>query len=200
MPFRPGRQYAGRYAPDRGPHRGVHGGDTITLLDAEHRQHNIRLDGIDAPELGKPFGRASKLHLAELLANLGAVTECNKIDRYRREVCRVLVGGVDAGLEQAQSGMAWYFRRYAKELTRGQRQQHVDAEVLAQTERRGLWADAKPVPPWDWRAERNNRQSHYIIYLPAYVLSKNRIYVPDYLFGVAGAVVLSMSSLIHLAA
>jgi endonuclease YncB( thermonuclease family) len=44
---------------------GVHDGDTITLLDAENRQHKIRLDGIDATELGQPFGRASKQHLAE---------------------------------------------------------------------------------------------------------------------------------------
>ena len=43
---------------------GVHDGDSITLLDADNRQHKIRLDGIDAPELGQPFGRASKQHLA----------------------------------------------------------------------------------------------------------------------------------------
>ena len=60
---------------------GITDGDTITLLDADKRQHKIRLDGIDAPELGQPFGRASKQHLAELLANREAVAECSKIDR-----------------------------------------------------------------------------------------------------------------------
>ena len=131
---------------------GVHDGDTITLLDMENRQHKIRLDGIDAPESGQPFGRASKQHLAELLANREAVAECGKTDRYRREVCRVLVGGADAGLEQIRAGMAWYFRRYAKELPIDRRQQYANMEVQAQTERRGLWADAEPVAPWDWRA------------------------------------------------
>ena len=67
---------------------GVTDGDTITLLDVDNCQHKIRLDGIDAPESGQPFGRASKQHLAELLANREAVAECSKIDRYRREVCR----------------------------------------------------------------------------------------------------------------
>jgi endonuclease YncB( thermonuclease family) len=52
---------------------GVHDGDTVTLLDPNNRQHKIRLDGIDAPELGQPFGRASKQHLAELLAGREAV-------------------------------------------------------------------------------------------------------------------------------
>lgn len=48
---------------------GVHDGDTITMLALDNRPHKIRLDGIDAPELGQPFGRASKQHMAELLAN-----------------------------------------------------------------------------------------------------------------------------------
>lgn len=37
---------------------GVHDDDTTTLLDAANRQRKIRLDGIDAPELVQPFGRA----------------------------------------------------------------------------------------------------------------------------------------------
>ena len=131
---------------------GVHDGDTITLLDVDNRQHKIRLDGIDAPESGQPFGRASKQHLAELLANREAVAECSKIDRYRREVCRVLVGGADAGLEQVRAGLAWFFRRYAKELPPDRRQQYADMEAQAQAGQRGLWADAEPVAPWDWRA------------------------------------------------
>ena len=90
---------------------GVYDGDTITLLDVNKSQHKIRLDGIDAPELGQPFGRALKLHLAELLANREAGAECRKTDRYRRNVCRVLVGGADAGLAQVRAGMAWYSRR-----------------------------------------------------------------------------------------
>jgi endonuclease YncB( thermonuclease family) len=132
-------------------------GDTITLLDAGNRQHKIRLDGIDAPESGQPFGRASKQHLTELLANREAVAECSKTDRYRREVCRVLVVGVDAGLEQIRAGMAWYFRRYARELPPDRRQQYAEMEAQAKGERRGLWTDGEPVPPWDWRVETQRR-------------------------------------------
>ena len=131
---------------------GVHDGDSITLLDADNRQHKIRLDGIDAPELGQPFGRASKQHLAEPLANREAVAECSKIDPYGRAVCRVLVGGADVGLVQLRAGMAWFFRRYAKELPPDRRQKYADVEAQAQAERRGLWADAELVAPWDWRA------------------------------------------------
>lgn len=71
---------------------GVTDGDTITLLDGDNRQHKIRLDGIDAPESGQPFGLAAKQHLAEILANRVAVAESSKTDRYGRKACRVLVG------------------------------------------------------------------------------------------------------------
>lgn len=133
---------------------GVHDGDTVTLLDADHRQHRIRLDGIDAPESGQSFGRMSKQHLAELMAGREALAECSKLDRYGREVCRVLVGSVDVGLAQIRAGMAWYFRRYANELAVERQQQYADVETQAKAERRGLWADAERMPPWEWRARR----------------------------------------------
>lgn len=67
-----------------------------------------------------------------------------------REVCRVLIGGADAGLEQIWAGMAWCFRRYAEEATH-RREQYTDMEAQVQAERRGLRTDGEPVPPWDWR-------------------------------------------------
>jgi len=85
------------------------------------------------------------------------VAKCSKIDRYGRRVCRVLVGGVDAGLEQVRAGLAWFFGRYAKELPPDRRQQYADMEAQAQAERRGLWADAAPVAPWEWRSTRKGK-------------------------------------------
>ena len=39
---------------------GVHDGDTLTALTGDKRELKVRLHGIDAPELGQPFGQASK--------------------------------------------------------------------------------------------------------------------------------------------
>lgn len=135
---------------------GVADGDTVTLLDADKRQHKIRLDGIDAPEKGQPFGMASKRSLSDLAFNRDALAECGKVDRYGREVCRVLVGGADVGLSQIEAGLAWYFKRYAKELPPDRRVQYDDMEKQAKSSRRGLWADAEPVAPWDWRQPRRS--------------------------------------------
>jgi endonuclease YncB( thermonuclease family) len=130
---------------------GITDGDTITLLDADKRQRKIRLDGIDAPESGQPFGGASKRNLSDLAFNQDAVAECSKRDRYGREVCRVLVDGADVCLAQIQAGMAWLFTRHAKELPPDRREQYADAEAQAKADRRGLWTGAAPVPPWEWR-------------------------------------------------
>ena len=86
-------------------------GDTLTLLDANQQQHIVRLDGIDAPEKGQPFGQASKRHLSGLAFDRVATAECHKADRYRRNVCRITVNDADLCLEQLRAGMAWVFTR-----------------------------------------------------------------------------------------
>ncbi len=43
-------------------------GDTLYVLDANYKQHKIRLAGIDAPERKQAYGLASRKHLGELVA------------------------------------------------------------------------------------------------------------------------------------
>ena len=96
---------------------GVHDGDTLTVLAPGNVQHKVRLEGIDAPELGQPFGQASKQNLSRLAYGKDAQADCPKADRYKRKVCRVTVAGQDVGLAQLEAGLAWWFRRYAGEQT-----------------------------------------------------------------------------------
>ena len=77
---------------------GVHDGDTITVLDADRVQHKIRLQGIDAPELGQAFGSRSKQNLSSLVYNHQVTVEWDKYDQYRRVLGVVFVGSVDANL------------------------------------------------------------------------------------------------------
>ena len=41
-------------------------GDTITCLDDGNTQHRIRIDGIDAPERGQPFGTVARDRMTTL--------------------------------------------------------------------------------------------------------------------------------------
>jgi len=69
-------------------------------------------------------------------------------------VCKVVVDGIDVGLERIKRGMAWAFVRYLKELEPERRAAYLAAEAAARSERRGLWRDPAPMPPWEWRSER----------------------------------------------
>jgi endonuclease YncB( thermonuclease family) len=46
--------------------------------------------------------------------------------------------------------MAWH-KHYEREQPAADRKAYSDAEDAAKAARRGLWDDAEPVPPWDFR-------------------------------------------------
>jgi hypothetical protein len=115
------------------------------VLDAANRQHKIRLAQIDAPEKDQPFGQASKKQLSDLVFLQSVQIEAETTDRYGRTVARVRVNGKDVNLAQIQYGMAWVYTQYAHD------KQYFDAEDQARASRTGLWSDANPMPPWEWR-------------------------------------------------
>lgn len=130
---------------------GVADGDTITVLDDTNTQHKIRLSGINAPEKKQPFGQRSKQSLSDLVFSKTVTVETNKVDKYKRNVGKVLVDGVDANLVQVQRGFAWHYKAYEREQSAIDRKVYADAENEAKAVRRGLWADSEPVPPWEYR-------------------------------------------------
>ena len=139
---------------------GVADGDTIAVLDADRQQHKIRLGGIDAPEKAQPFGQRSKENLSRLVFNKDVRVEWEKRDRYKRIVGKVWVQPadcptcpmtLDAGQAQLAAGMAWWYRKYAKEQSPEDRGRYESEEQEARARRVGLWGDVNPVPPWEWR-------------------------------------------------
>jgi len=60
----------------------VSDGDTITALVDGKEQLKVRLTGIDAPELGQPFGQAAKRHLSGLAFGKTVEIEAGGKDRW----------------------------------------------------------------------------------------------------------------------
>lgn len=135
---------------------GVTDGDTITVLDDQHIQHKIRLAGIDAPEKAQAFGQRSKEHLASLVFGRRVLIEAEKQDRYKRTVGKVVIDGRDANLAMVVAGLAWHYKKYQGEQSSSDRLLYSDAERGAREVRRGLWQDADPTAPWDWRQSKRN--------------------------------------------
>ena len=122
-------------------------------LDDSKTQYKIRLDAIDAPELGQPFGQASKKALSEKVFGKDVVVIAKTRDKYGRTVGHVLIDGRDVNLEMLEEGMAWHYKHYDYNARLSR------AEEEAHAAKKGLWADGDPVPPWEWRKEHQHRKA-----------------------------------------
>lgn len=127
---------------------GVHDGDSMTLLIATKegsRQVKVRLDAIDAPELGQPFSNKSKQSLSAMVFDQECRVESLGGDKYSRTIGRVSANGVDVNAMMLEQGMAWHFAKYDS------RKEMAEKHENAKANRAGLWADKDPIPPWEWR-------------------------------------------------
>lgn len=131
----------------------VSDGDTITVLDADNKQHRIRFQGIDAPESKQAFGQASKENLSKMVFGKQVTVTWDKVDKYRRTVGKVLLDGRDINIEQVKAGFAWHYKKYSEEQPAEDRVTYAKAEEEARAAKRGLWQDPNPTPPGEWRAE-----------------------------------------------
>jgi endonuclease YncB( thermonuclease family) len=129
----------------------VQDGDTITVLDDTNTQHKIRLAGIDAPEKRQAFGNVSKQSLVDMVAGQSVAVEWVKVDKYRRKVGKVMLASLDVNLVQVKRGLAWHYKKYQGEQSSADQQSYAAAEIEARQVQAGLWRDAEPIPPWDFR-------------------------------------------------
>lgn len=123
---------------------GISGGDTLTLL-VDNQPLKIKLANIEAPEKEQAFGKHSKQSLSELCWGKDASYKEQDIDRHGRIVAVVKCDGVEASSAQVERGMAWVYPKFSKDLTLP------GLEAIARRDRRGLWFDTEPVPPWEFR-------------------------------------------------
>lgn len=134
-------------------------GDTITV-DSGGTRVKVRLDGIDAPETekinrkteavtkpGQPYGEEALRALADKVSNQSVRLEVLAIDKYRRSVSMVWLGDRNINREMVQEGWAWAYRKY---LDRSNKY-FLDDEGIARSEKRGIWQEADPEPPWEFR-------------------------------------------------
>ncbi len=129
----------------------VHDGDTITLNSAGI-VYKIRLDTIDAPELAQPFGSASKSSLTNAVLGKTVRVAYSKTDKYSRVVGAVFTDSCEyVNLNQVATGMAWFYKAYQCEVNSAIRGQFGRAENAAVAAQNGLWSQANPIAPWEYR-------------------------------------------------
>ncbi len=131
----------------------IHDGDTISVLRRGHEQIRVRVAGIDCPELQPDFGRRAKELTSRLV--FGRVVSVTPVDTdaYGRLVARVRCeDGQDLSLALVRAGLAWHDTKHDSGPILAR------AERAARDERRGLWSQRRPVPPWEWRRRHPRRR------------------------------------------
>lgn len=101
-----------------------------------------------ASERYQPYGARARQSLSDLCFGKRVEVLPRVRDRYRHTVAHIKCSGVDANTEQVKRGMAWVYRRYARDHNLYVIQHD------ARAAKRGLWADSSPVPPWEFRKQR----------------------------------------------
>jgi micrococcal nuclease len=133
----------------------VKDGDTVVIRpEAGGEAFVCRLYGIDAPETpkrwkrGQPQGIEATKELKALILGKLVQVYLTGDKTYGREVCIIYDKGMNINLEMVKRGYAWAYRRYLK---RPYASEFLDAEREAREKKLGIWQDANPMPPWEFR-------------------------------------------------
>lgn len=128
-------------------------GDTVTILDHSNTQHKVRLYGIDTPERDQPYGKAAKNALVRLIDNRPVGVVIVTTDSFGRTVGTLYRDGINLNEAMVADGYAWWYQHFAPH------ERHLqEAEQQARAQGLGLWAEPRPVPPWDWRRKQRRAQ------------------------------------------
>lgn len=128
-------------------------GDTVVIRSAESLNLKVRLQGIDAPECGMPFGPQAQRFLEQLVLGRTVQMTTTGRDRYGRTVATLEVGEQDVGFALLEAGLAWHDRRYHRQRLQGATNHYAEAQQGAVLSFTGLWAQPRQVAPWRWRAD-----------------------------------------------
>ena len=122
----------------------VYDGDTLTLQN-NNGIYKIRLSGRDAPERRQAYGNVSRNHLYNMVRNKFVYAEVHDKDRYGRYVAKIIIDNTDVNAQMLKAGLAWHYKQYDKNP------EYARLEQEAKQNRRGLWMEKNPIPPWIYR-------------------------------------------------
>jgi endonuclease YncB( thermonuclease family) len=131
-------------------------GDSLVVAVGQDNVE-VRLYGVDCPEFDQPYSRDAKNFAGERVLRKMVVIKPVYYDSYGRLVAIVIRDDHVLNKELVQAGLAWVSPRYCKKSFCSSWQA---SESIARNERRGLWQDERPDPPWQWkRMKKKMRRS-----------------------------------------
>lgn len=129
----------------------VSDGDTFSVQLDNGLFAEIRINGIDAPELAQPFGEESKNYLNQKLVDKKMFIVAPEKDKYGRYLGNVYVNYESVAEKMLAAGMAYHYKDFNQDKTLAALEQQ------AKNQKIGLWSlpEKEQVAPWDWRHSKN---------------------------------------------
>jgi endonuclease YncB( thermonuclease family) len=109
-------------------------GDTLWVRPPAGPPVQVRIQGLDAPEICQPFGTQARDALARRLLHRPVRVEIRTRDMYHRSIASVSLDGQDVGAWLVAGGFAWASRY------RGRSGPYAREEAQARQASAGLWA------------------------------------------------------------
>lgn len=121
-------------------------GDTVEI---EYRKKYILVDlaGVDAPEKGQFYALNARGLLSQWVKGK-YVTVIEVERRSEVVVARLYVNGRDVAGSLVSSGAAWVM------TSSNQNIDLMALQVQAKFNRKGVWQEENPMPPWQWREQQ----------------------------------------------
>ncbi|MEZ4269225.1 MAG: thermonuclease family protein [Myxococcota bacterium] len=125
-------------------------GDTIDVLWRK-TPVRVRFLGIDTPEKAQAYGAKARDFVKR--ATRGGVVKVVGAanDGRKRRLAEIFsADGASLNRQLVAQGLAWHYAKYSDDATLAA------LEREARRKKLGLWADAEPVAPWDFRAAKRD--------------------------------------------
>lgn len=119
-------------------------GDTVMVLRG-NQKIKVRMANIDAPEKDQTYGKQARDSLQEMVGKKQVQIDSQAVDQYGRVVGLISLDGRNINQEQIKRGMAWENSHFHSD------KKYIGLQSEAQQSRRGLWTQASPQEPWQWR-------------------------------------------------
>lgn len=128
------------------------GGNGIAVVTADRARGAVCISYLETPESGQPYAEVAAQHLKDLLLGKDVTVFFRGFNEEIADcvIGDVYLGGVNITLQMVRDGVAWSNKSYA--YLEGY-YVYAQAEQAARSERRGLWQDPSPTPPWTYRAQ-----------------------------------------------
>ena len=124
----------------------VFDGDTL-IVSLDGRAEIIKLFGVDSPDKEQPFGLEARGFASDMVS--GRVIQVISVEKSRYEMVKVYYENKCLNEELLKAGYAWY------NINGSINEQWVQMEQQARYERKGLWSEDNPVPPWQYLSSKS---------------------------------------------